>query len=270
MDDAYQLATGEARTPRRVHSRSATITGARVGRVWQAFCAERSDLVVLARRRLIDATLAEDAVHDALEQTINYCVTRGIEDRAAIVAALQRSVGWRSGELNRVTRTSRRRHAQVASQHSVVCVRETAAEATEAADLSAAIVDVLARLSDSDRLAVRLRTIDNLPYASVAAQIGGNARQAKRAVEGALGRVRALYVARAEGQLCQAASELLPLLSAGTLDELLDVEEARLVRVHSEGCLRCRMEQRFYRRSVMQATSMVAARPRTTQVTSGG
>jgi RNA polymerase sigma factor (sigma-70 family) len=246
---------------RRTGPGSSHLTLERTARVWDVFALARPRLVLLARRRLVDATLSEDAVHDAVEGAIHYCVLMGVEDEAGIVAALRNAVGWRCGELNRLATRARLQFVADPDQ----AAPDDAAATAEAAELRAAMSDILARLSRRDRRALQARTV-GLSYAGVASEIGATERQAERAVERALRRVRLLYAARAEGQLCEEASELLPLLAAGTLDAAMETDQAALVRQHAEGCLRCRMEQRFYRRSVAEAS----ATPSSAEVLSAG
>ena len=256
MDDSTsnRFDPGAQHTPvagslRRAGPASSRLALERTARVWDVFALARPRLVLLARRRLVDATLSEDAVHDAVEGAIRYCVLMGVEDESGIVAALRNAVGWRCGELNR---SATRARLQFVPDPDGMAPDAPGATA-EAAEMRAAISDILARLSLRDRQALQARTV-GLSYAGVASRIGATERQAERAVERALRRLRQLYAARAQGQLCEEASELLPLLAAGTLDAAMETDQAGLVRQHAEGCLRCRMEQRFYRRSVADAS----------------
>ncbi len=260
MDDTYHFAAG---APSRLAisnpgAAPRQLAAERTARVWEEFALARPGLVLLARRRLIDATLSEDAVHDAVEGAIRFCVARGIDDRLAILSALRKAVGWRCGELNRTTTRARLRVVSEPGDATPAPLGDAGASA-EAVELRAAIIDILSRLSSSDRSVLEARTLRSLTYAGVASEIGTTERQAERAVERALRRLRLLYAARAAGQLCEEASELLPLLAAGTLEGAMDVDHAGLVRQHAEGCLRCRMEQRFYGRSVAQAGFVASA-----------
>ena len=239
----------------------------RTARVWDVFALTRPRLVLLAQRRLIDASLSEDAVHDGVEGAIRYCVTAMIDDENAVFAALCNSVGWRCGELNRATSRARARCVPEGQGEAPPMPHDSVATGAEAAELSAAIQDILARLSVSDRRLLEARMLRRMTYAGVASATGTSERQAERAVERALRRLRRLYAARTEGHMCEEASEFLPLLAAGTLDAAMDAEHAALVRQHADGCLRCRMEQRFYRRSVSPGARAVVLKAGTGRIT---
>lgn len=73
-------------------------------RIWSAVQRERSLLLSIARGRLIDASVAEDVVHDAAVQAVGRLCQHPVETELEARAQLAQHVRWRAGEVNRQRR----------------------------------------------------------------------------------------------------------------------------------------------------------------------